>query len=244
MPDFHMCDLCGLNRGTLHIDECVEGTILATAHLCDDCWYRMGIRIPLGNIWNHIQRAKQNLPPPPPPEESLYKETSDLHEEDEDEEDLNDLLDTSPLAVAEPDEDEDHDAEIEDALQVEGDRPNRNRDMLDLESLLEQVHEDDPSDAPQSLGIDAVSIKNIHPSLVGLFTWDLLVRCKAIPVRLEQNQLTVAFANPFDKIAVANIEVYVERNGFTFLQAFADEEEILRELERHRDPPSRFESLS
>ncbi|MCA9443693.1 MAG: hypothetical protein KC964_23030, partial [Candidatus Omnitrophica bacterium] len=103
MNDFHQCDLCNLNRATLHIDEVHDGDLQGSAHLCDDCWYRLGIRIPLGNIWNHIRRIRdQGLMDPgvnPTNPDELTMETDEFEEDD-----LDELLDPGSLAVAEPDE--------------------------------------------------------------------------------------------------------------------------------------------
>jgi hypothetical protein len=235
------CDLCGLNRATLHLDEILEGSIQLTAHLCADCWYRLGIRVPLGNIWNHIQRAKQDMAPPT--EKDPFKDIEDLLEESHE---LGDLLDPSPLAVAEPDSDEDGlDEDIKESLSSEEDRPRRGEDdIASLESLLKDVDETEEPRRGQPLGMPAVRVERVHPSLVNLLPLDLLIRSKAIPVKLDGAVLTVALADPFDKIAIANVEVYVENLGLRFAQAFADEREILEELNRHNEPPKRFESLS
>ena len=234
------CDLCGLNRSTLHLDEMVEGTIQATAHLCDDCWYRLGIRIPLGNIWHHIQRCKQDL------EREASPPFAEVEEILEDDDELGELLDPGSLAVAEPDEDlETPPDDIENPHIGEKQISPRRDDLVDLESFLE-----DASDAEnlledsKPLGIPAVTIDRIHPTLVSLFPRRMLLRHRAIPVRLEGTKLTVALADPFDKIASANLEVHAEKMGLSFAQAIADEMEILRELERHNDPTQGFESLS
>ena len=235
------CDLCGLNRATLHLDEILEGTFQMTAHLCADCWYRLGIRVPLGNIWNHIQRAKQNLPPPV--EKDPFKEIEDLLEEAHE---FGELLDPSPLAVAEPDSDESGlDEDIKDSLLAAEERPHRGEDdIAGLESLLRDVDETAEPRRGQPMGVPAVHIDRIHPSLVNLIPLDLLIRCKAIPVKLDGASLTVALADPFDKIALASVEVYVDNLGLRFVQAFAEERQILDELNRHNEPPKRFESLS
>lgn len=234
VEEYHFCNVCGLNRATLHLDEVVDGAIQMTAHLCDDCWYRLGIRIPLGNIWRHIRLHKeQGLPPLLDP----TKEVEALLAED----DLGELLDTSPLAVAEPDE----------PMSLEGD---------DLAAFLEEEsghHEsreelpetDSPStpllgDPPRSHGLDAVRVDSIHPALVSLLPSDLLRRTKAIPVKLEGERLTIAVADPFDSAGVENLRSYIRTLNLTLVLAYADEREILRELNRHGGPPRRFDPLS
>ncbi len=231
--DYHLCNVCGLNRATLHLDEVLDGSIQMTAHLCDDCWYRLGIRIPLGNIWRHINlHREQGLPPLMDP----TKEVEALLAED----DLGDLLDTSPLAVAEPGETPGEEDDLASFLETE--------DVAGVDKGLEVDAEPPPPllGEPQgSHGIDAVRIDAIHPALVSLVPIDLLRRSKAIPVKLEGGRLTIAFADPFDTEAIEAVRAsVVNLQRMTLVPAFADEHEILRELNRHSGPPRRFDSLS
>jgi hypothetical protein len=240
MDQGFLCNLCGLNRSTLHLDEMVEGTIQATAHLCDDCWYRLGIRIPLGNIWNHIQRCKQDF------ERAASPPLEDVEEILKAGDGLGDLRDPGSLAVAEPDDERAPPPDdIEEPHIAEKQISPRGGDLVDLESFLEDVSDGkDILRKSKPLGIPAVTIERIHPTLVSLFPFEMLTRHRAIPIRLEGTKLTVALADPFDKIASANLEVHAEKMGLSFARAIADELEILRELERHNDPRHGFESLS
>ncbi len=230
--DYHLCNVCGLNRATLHLDEVVDGTIQMTAHLCDDCWYRLGIRIPLGNIWRHIHHHREQgmLPLSDP-----TKEVEDLLAED----DLGELLDTSPLAVAEPGEKPDVGDDLASFLESDAIPPEK-----------EAISHVDPTDAPLianppgSHGIDAVRIDSLHPALVSLVPMDLLRRSKAIPVKLEGERLTIAVADPFDAIGIERLSSFLRGLNMVLVLAFADELEILRELNRHSNPPRRFDPLS
>ncbi len=244
MEQFHECDLCELNRATLHIDEVHEGSLQGTAHLCDDCWYRLGIRIPLGNIWNHINRHKN--------QEHDGDETLEesqglaMDEDDFEDDDLGELLDPGSLAVAEPDEEEDDllFEDVEDALSAGSEGKNR-QDDLDLDDFLEGIEDDpNPRDESQSLGIQAVKIGRIHPTLVSLFPLPMLKNHKAIPVKMEESNVTVALADPFDVLSKTTIESYLENMGLGFVQAIASETEILTELERHSNPPNEMDLLS
>lgn len=231
--EYHFCNVCGLNRATLHLDEVVDGSIQMTAHLCDDCWYRLGIRIPLGNIWRHIHHHKeQDLPPLIDP----TKEVEALLAED----DLGELLDNSPLAVAEPDEGGGLEGDLAAFLEEESGLHEPPAEMPETASPSTPIL-GDPSG---SHGIDAVRIDSIHPTLVSLLPADLLRRSKAIPVKLEGENLTIAIADPFDSEGVENLRSYVKGLNLTLLLAFADEREILRELNRHGGPPRRFDPLS
>ncbi|MCA9415871.1 MAG: hypothetical protein KC917_06360 [Candidatus Omnitrophica bacterium] len=246
MNDFHQCDLCNLNRATLHIDEVHDGDLQGSAHLCDDCWYRLGIRIPLGNIWNHIRRIRdQGLMDPgvnPTNPDELTMETDEFEEGD-----LDELLDPGSLAVAEPDEeveDEDLFGDVEDALSASSEGANR-QDNLNLENMIDRLDkEEDTHEENQPLGIQAVRIGRIHPTLVSLFPIPMLKKHKAIPIKMEESRVTVALADPFDVLSKTNIEVYLEHMGLGFVQAIASETEILAELERHANPPGDMDLLS
>lgn len=236
MDEYLFCDLCGLNRATLHLDEVSEGAIRLTVHLCDDCWYRLGIRIPLGNIWRHIEKAKADL---------LHSLGDPVEEVDKllAEDDLGELLDPGSLAVAEPDEPmEPSGLDLEEALR--GEDPPARLDRIPLEPISETPPAESLMGGKESLGIDAVRVGETHPTLVSLFPRDLLMRCKAVPVKLEGLKLTMAVADPFDTLAIANIEMYLEQIGLVLVLAIADEVEILTELNRHGGPPKRFDSLS
>ena len=240
LDDYHLCDLCGLNRSTLHLDETIEGTLQATAHLCDDCWYRLGIRIPLGNIWHHIQRHKQELSADP------LDSLDDSEVVDKRDNGLDHLLHSGALSLAEPENPAgSQPADFADNLRTGDKCRQRGPDPVDLEGFLENVdpQEEILKEAP-SLGTPSVKIGRIHPALVSLLPHDLLVHHKAIPVSLKGATLTVAFADPSDKLATANIEMYAEKLGFSFVAVEADEFDILRELEHHTEPPKTFESLS
>lgn len=242
MEEFNLCDLCELNRATLHLDEVTEGEIRATAHLCDDCWFRLGIRIPLGNIWRHIRQAKEDPLPPLDPEEAVA-----LFEDDDEEESstpFDDLMNPSSLAIAEPGEDTGpDDLGLGKSIMPQDSSTNR-LDRLDLDPLQPPDPPETPRDRGRKHGMDAVHVGQVHPSLVSLFPRDLLIRCKSIPIRLEGKTLTVAICDPFDKLSIANIEMYVEELELGITFAIADEIEILRELDRHGGPPRRFDSLS
>lgn len=203
-----------------------------TAHLCDDCWYRLGIRIPLGNIWRHIQRHRDGLP----------SHLSDPVEEVDRllaREDLGELLDPSGLAVAEPGED------VDDAIPLAGPfLSEENPSRLDLIPRPPEGLDESKKEISKSFGIDAVRVNEIHPTLISLVPRETLLRCKAVPIRLEGARLTIAIADPFNTLAIANLEMYLETIGMTLALAIADEMEILKELHRHGGPPSRFESLS
>ncbi len=245
MDDFHHCDLCELNRATLHIDEVHEGILHSTANLCDDCWYRLGIRIPLGNIWNHIKRLKdqEHLPL----ETHSLEADLDLHQEEFEEEDLGELLDPGSLAVAEPDEiedDRDLFGDVAEALSAGSDVTNR-QEPMNLENMMERMDETpEAHEDPPSLGIQAVRIGRIHPALVTLFPIPMLKKHKAIPIKMEESKVTVALADPFDVLSRTNLEVYLENMGLGFIQAIASETEILTELERHSNPPNEMDLLS
>lgn len=245
MDDFCQCDLCELNRATLHIDEIHEGSRIGTANLCDDCWYRLGIRIPLGNIWNHIKREKERgLRPadPDPTHPELEGEVEPFEDDD-----LGELLDPGSLAVAEPDEDPEDDAlfgDVNKALSAGADLSPR-QDNMNLDDLLERLQpEAKPPEEEQSLGIQAVRIGRIHPTLVSLFPIPMLVKHKAIPIKMEESRVTVALADPFDVLSRTQIEVYLENMGLGFVQAIASETEILAELDRHSNPPNEIDRLS
>lgn len=232
MEEYPLCNVCGLHRATLHLDEVVEGALRMTAHLCDDCWYRLGIRIPLGNIWRHIQQHRDGLTrqlPDPVEEVDRFLAQDDLGE----------LLNPSGLAVAEPDE------VVEDAIPLEGTfLPEENSSRLDRIPLESEGLDEPIKEISKGFGIDAVRVNEVHPTLISLIPRETLLRCKAVPVRLEGARLTVAIADPFDTLAIANLEMYLETIGMTLTLAIADEMEILKELHRHGGPPSRFESLS
>jgi hypothetical protein len=202
-----------------------------TAHLCDDCWYRLGIRIPLGNIWRHIRRHQdQDIAPLIDP----TKEVEALLAED----DLGELLDTSPLAVAEPDESPGGD-DLASFLETETSIAEEKEigDAVPMDSSL-------IGDPTGSHGIDAVRVDSIHPALVSLVPIELLRRNKAIPVKLEGDRLTMAIADPFDTHGIESLSSFLRGLSLTLILAFADEREILRELNRHSSPPRRFDPLS
>lgn len=234
MDEYVVCVLCGLNRATLHLDEVIQGTLHTTAHLCDDCWYRLGIRIPLGNIWKHINHHKQSpFPPLPDPVAEVNALLAD--------EDLGELLDPGSLAVAEPDEPPINLSDELDEVFLERNEPETH---LDHPTQLPTEDLPTPAESPQKPGIDAVHVGEIHPTLVSLIPMDLLQRCKAIPYRLEGSILTIAIADPFNSLSIASIEMFLEQIELGVRIAFADEKEILRELDRHNHPPRRFGSLS
>jgi hypothetical protein len=234
VDEYHLCDLCTLNRATLHLDEVVSGVIQQTAHLCDDCWYRLGIRIPLGNIWRHIERNRKGyVPPLERPPDDLAGFLSD--------EDLGDLLDPSPLAVAEPEGPPPPPEELLGDDMIIDDEPPSRIDRISSEPPLGDPAPQPPSD---KIGMDAVRVGETHPALVSLLPRDLLLRCKAVPVRLDGMRLLVAISDPFDTLSIANIEMYLEHLGLSLALAIGDEVEILRELQRHGSPPGRFDSLS
>ncbi|GMV67061.1 MAG: hypothetical protein KJ050_14185 [Candidatus Omnitrophica bacterium] len=234
MEEYVVCVLCGLNRATLHLDEVIQGTLHTTAHLCDDCWYRLGIRIPLGNIWKHINRHKQNpFPPMPDPVAEVNALLAD--------EDLGELLDPGSLAVAEPDE---HPIDLPDEIEKVLRESDESKQHHEPPLQLPDGDLPTPSEPPQKPGMEAVHIGEIHSTLVSLIPMDLLQRCKAIPIRLEGSMLTVAIADPFNSLGIANLEMFLEQIEILLKIAFADEKEILRELDRHNQPPRRFGSLS
>ncbi len=232
MEEYHLCNVCGLNRATLHLDEVVDGTIQLTAHLCDDCWYRLGIRIPLGNIWRHIHlHREQEIPP-------LHETSKDL-ESLLAETDLGELLDTSPLAVAEPGESTGEGVDFRSLLEAQEDT------LVDKDAITGSPPSSaDLGDISRTLGIDAVRVDAVHPTLVTLVPIKMLRGCKAIPVKLEGERLVVAFADPFNVEGIEGVRDYLMGLNLTLVIALADEHEILRELNRHSGPPRRFDPLS
>jgi len=228
--DYHFCDLCGLNRATLHLDEVVKSEIQASAHLCDDCWYRLGVRVPLGNIWKHIENQQRslNLQGDVPLDDI---EPDDLQDflKDTDDEDLGELFDSGDVGIAEPTRsDRAGIPPFEDPLLGDDDRSDR----IPLDPLTEGALE------------DPIPVGETHASLVSLVPLAMLEDCKAVPIRLEGTHVTIAIADPGDTIAIASLESYIEKQGLTCYVVHGDEFDIMRELARHEEPPPLFDSLS
>lgn len=239
MTPSQRCDLCELNRASLHLDEPVGESEVRTAHLCNDCWYRLGVRIPLGNIWEHIKRAKSQRPGPPLEDglEDVLEALAEGPETQDDEEDLGELLNQSDVAIAEPD------PPLSDTV----------HQAFETEAGTHAPPPEDPllSDLPlggrrdrSEAGPPLVPVRNVHAILVGLLPLEVWQSSAALPVQLDGHKVTVAFADPGDTEKVTQIRKELSHHGLTLDIAQGMADEIRRELERHQSPPPPYNSLS
>jgi hypothetical protein len=239
---YQRCDLCGLNRATFHFDEVIHSQIQTTSHLCEDCSYRLGVRIPLGNIPNLIEMHKRELNHflggSNPVDVDLIVPLPETEHDPE----LGELLNPSNLAVAEPEPE----SEKKPILPGNLIEPSKTPLRIDRLSLDPPEIESESVDQIQPLPIFAepLHISEVHETLVSLFPLDMLLSLRAIPVLLDGVRLRVAMADPFDKLAVANLDAYLEERKYRIELVRGVESDILKELRRHGGPPNRLEFLS